>query len=644
MKTTRQPLGLVAIALAAMAIVPTSCGKNDDKKPPESAPVSITSFNPAEAAIGATVVISGKNFSDDKSKNAVKFNGVSATVTEAKTAELSVTVPEGAATGKITVTVNNVTATSATDFKVNASAPQISSFGPEKGDAGAEVTIAGQRFTNDSKVYFGEIPATTVTFVNSTTLKAVAPAAVLTAKIKVVVGTLDAISANDFIATPRITGLSAVKGDEGALITITGVNFSNTKEYNTVAFGDGLAVAAEIESATATELKVKAPVAGKDGKVSVTVAGLKGSSANDFTYNATITDFNPKSGPRGTLVTLKGKRLGATPAIEINGAPATITFRATDQTEIRFNIPDQLSVVGDKIKVKTKSQEYLTAVPFVVTNAWKKLRDAVAGQFYEKGFMFVHNNEICIGLGKNAAGGLNNTYAKYNIATNSWSAPITLPTSVTPRYDVSYAKLNDRVFVMGGLFGPATYTRTVNFLELSDGTWKTADVLKTNSAGGVAFVINNTLYAGLGSVGPATSTHKIAKFDNATLTWDEGSFTELYNAGNINNSCFVIGNTAYVGHGKNSANTEKKGFFKYTDFNMMAAVAECPVATEGASSFTYNGKGYVKAVHDLYEYDPAKNEWKKINTTDGIYVNYLTVVNNRIFGIGYNGEVFEYIP
>lgn len=643
MKTVYPLLGRVSMALAMLAILSAGCKKNDDKQSGNAA-VSITSFSPTEAAVGNTVVIYGKNFSDDKTKNAVTFNGISATVTDAKTVELSVTVPEGATNGKITVTVNEVTATSATDFKVNASTPQVSGFAPAKGITGMEVTITGQRFTNKSKVYFGDLPATT-TFENSTTLKAIVPANVLTNKIKVKNDNLEAVSPTDFIAPPRITGLSAVRGDEGTLITITGVNFHVTKELNTVAFGNGQATAAEIESVTATEIKVKAPAAGKDGKVSVVVADLMGESSNDFLYNPIITDFSPKSGKKGTLVTLTGKRLGSSPAIEINGINAPLTFRATDQTEIRFNIPDNASVVGDKIKLKTKSNDYLTAVPFVVNNVWKKLHNAVAGQYYEKGFMFVQNNEILIGLGKNAAGALHETYKKYNTLANTWSAPISIPnTIVTPRYDVSYATLGDRAFVIGGLTGPTGFNRSVEFLNLTDGTWKTVEPLKTNSAGGVAYVIDNMLYAGMGNVGHSTSTYNISQFDNNNLTWTEQSFTDLHGAGNINNSCFVIGNKAYVGQGKNIANAQKQGFFAITGFITTEAVAPAPVTTEGASSFTFNGKGYVKAVHDLYEYDPAINEWKLINTTAGIYVNYLTTVNNRIFGIGYNGEVFEYIP
>lgn len=641
MKTNSQPFRLAAIILALSAILPASCKKNDDKQV-ENTDVSITSFNPAEAAIGNTVVITGKHFSTDKANNVVKFNGTTATVSDAKTTELTVSVPEGASNGKITVTVNNKTATSVTDFKVNASAPQITGFDPVKGAAGVEVIITGQRFTNKSKAFFGTIPATTTTYVNATTLKAVVPADALTAKIRVTNDNLESLSATDFIAAPRITGLSADHAEEGEVITINGVNFGNNKENIEIGFGGILASPSDIESCTPTAITVKTPVAGKDGKIGVTANGLFVETANEFMYEATISDFSPKSGAKGTLVTLKGKRLGAAPSIEINGINAAITFRATDQTELRFNIPNHASVVGDKIKLKSRTLEFLTAEPFVVTNVWKKLRDNVAGQYYEKGFMYVQNNEIFVGLGKNAAGGLNNTYSKYSIANNTWSAPVAIPNTVTPRYDVSYARLGNRVFVIGGITSPNNYKRDVNYLDLGDGTWKNASPLYDNAGGGVAFVINNTLYAGLGN---GATDRKISQFNNDDLTWTENTFTDILSAGYINSSCFVIDNNAYIGHGKDAANNMKKGFFMFTgNAGAIAPVADAKVSTDGAASFTYNGKGYVKAVHDLYEYNPTNNEWKLINSTDAIYVNYITVVNNRIFGIAYGGAVYEYIP
>lgn len=75
---------------------------------------SIASFTPTSGATGATVTITGTNFTD---ASAVAFNAVAAasfSVVNATT--ISAVVPAGARTGRITVTTPNGTATSSTDF------------------------------------------------------------------------------------------------------------------------------------------------------------------------------------------------------------------------------------------------------------------------------------------------------------------------------------------------------------------------------------------------------------------------------------------------------------------------------------------------------------------------------------------------
>ncbi|HTJ51941.1 MAG TPA: IPT/TIG domain-containing protein [Cyclobacteriaceae bacterium] len=77
---------------------------------------SITSFSPASGSTGTTVIINGTNFSVTPSENVIAFNGTQGTVTEATTTQITTTVPVGASTGKITIHVGNLTATSNDDF------------------------------------------------------------------------------------------------------------------------------------------------------------------------------------------------------------------------------------------------------------------------------------------------------------------------------------------------------------------------------------------------------------------------------------------------------------------------------------------------------------------------------------------------
>lgn len=68
---------------------------------------TITSIDPAEAQAGQTVVITGTGFSTTPDENFVSFNGAIALVTESTSTTITVTVPELATTGNVTVTVDD---------------------------------------------------------------------------------------------------------------------------------------------------------------------------------------------------------------------------------------------------------------------------------------------------------------------------------------------------------------------------------------------------------------------------------------------------------------------------------------------------------------------------------------------------------
>ena len=85
----------------------------------------ITSFNPAKAALGSTVTITGTGFDALPANNLVYFGAVVATVTSASPTSLSVTVPAGAAYKPISVlnTTTHLTAYAALPFSLTFSNP-----------------------------------------------------------------------------------------------------------------------------------------------------------------------------------------------------------------------------------------------------------------------------------------------------------------------------------------------------------------------------------------------------------------------------------------------------------------------------------------------------------------------------------------
>lgn len=85
--------------------------------PGSSAP-TITGISPAGANVGDTVTITGTGFSTTAGDNTVNFNGITAIITSSTSTQIIVTVPAGATSGNITVTVGGLTATSASSFTV----------------------------------------------------------------------------------------------------------------------------------------------------------------------------------------------------------------------------------------------------------------------------------------------------------------------------------------------------------------------------------------------------------------------------------------------------------------------------------------------------------------------------------------------
>ncbi len=83
-----------------------------------SNPPQITSVSPVLAPVGATVTITGNNFSTVPSDNIVYFGGVKAVVSSSTDHTIIVTVPKGAGHDPVTVTVNNLTSYSSQLFNV----------------------------------------------------------------------------------------------------------------------------------------------------------------------------------------------------------------------------------------------------------------------------------------------------------------------------------------------------------------------------------------------------------------------------------------------------------------------------------------------------------------------------------------------
>lgn len=165
-----------------------------------SAQVSIISFTPAGAGVGAVVTINGTNFNTTASQNTVTFNGASAMVSSATSTQIVTAVPAGATTGPISVTTSSGSATSSSNFVVGIApdAPTIGSLTPTMGISGVSVTITGTNFVPDAtKMYFGGTKAT-LSSVTASTINATVPSPGASGRVNVVTPAGSTSSSQDF--------------------------------------------------------------------------------------------------------------------------------------------------------------------------------------------------------------------------------------------------------------------------------------------------------------------------------------------------------------------------------------------------------------------------------------------------------------
>lgn len=238
---------------------------------------SIQSFSPMNGGAGTEVTIAGTNFSEISASNTVLFNGVSTAVKSSTQTSIIVDVPANTISGAISITVNDLTATSTERFVVP---PIIESVAPLTGITGTEVIITGSAFstnTEDNKVLFNgqEAEITESTF---TSLTVTVPVTASTGSISVQVLGEEVVTQDDFVVIPNITVFSPIEGPVNTVVTITGSGFSSTAADNTVQFKG---IDAIVSAATVNELKVVVPTGAETGDLTVKV-GENTATAGEF--------------------------------------------------------------------------------------------------------------------------------------------------------------------------------------------------------------------------------------------------------------------------------------------------------------------------------------------------------------------------
>ena len=326
----------------------------------------IGSLSPIAGPEGAVVEITGTNFGAVQGSSTVEFNGTPATPTNWSDTSITVTVPAGATSGNVVVTVDGVASNGAA-FAVGTD-PVISSVSPSSGSSGTTVTVTGANFgavQGTSSVTFNGTAVTAYTSWSDSSITVTAPAGVGTGPVVV---TVDSVASNGvtFTVKPAISRLSPISGLEGATVEITGTSFGALQGTSTVTFNGTPVVT--YTSWSDTSITVTVPAGATTGPVVVTVGG-QASDGVTFTVGTdpVISSVSPASGPVGTTVRVTGANFGATQGTStvafngVNGSPSNWS-----ETSITVDVPSGAATGNVVVTVDSVASN---GVAFTVTPA-----------------------------------------------------------------------------------------------------------------------------------------------------------------------------------------------------------------------------------------------------------------------------------
>ncbi len=337
-------------------------------------------FTPKTAGIFETVTISGVNTSFLNNNTQVFINGLAATASVVSNTQINVTVPQGASTGKLTVSTNNGFFEAAGDLTVEQH--KITSLSATKIAKGQSLVITGDNFTGASSVKInGQIvsnqfynfgtPYFTIDSDQQITVH-ISPSAIAgTGKVSVTKAGVEVESIQDLTVIPAITSLSIVQGAPGAQVTVFGSYFSNVD--NTVYFNQNRPAA--IVSQNSSAITVIVPNGAIDGSVTVVnndVSQQGVSSASfDVVAAPVFTSFSPLKAASGQVVTIVGQNFqNPNPTtVRVNGN--SISFNVIDNNTLQFTVPTNIYGAGKveitKGGVTVEGPQQFTVLPKITS-------------------------------------------------------------------------------------------------------------------------------------------------------------------------------------------------------------------------------------------------------------------------------------
>jgi hypothetical protein len=321
----------------------------------------VTGFTPASGIPGTLVIVDGSNLVQVVS---VDFAGVAAPVYGAVDdgTAIQTQVPANAVSGPITVVTPHGSATSGSDFQVSGSTPPtISSFSPESGPVGTEVTFQGSSLVHVSGVSFNGADAVFSTFVG---LTAFVPTNATSGPITVTTQQGSVITQTPFTVTgvglPAINSFAPSSGYPGVVVSLIGTNF---EQVTAVLFGG---VPSSSTTLMAGQLWAEVPVGAQSGPITVQTATGQATTADPFVVTATptpaITDFSPTAAKPGEYILLHGTNLVPVQVVTVHDVPANVSVLGPGELSIQVPYAPSGPIAVQTSGGKATSAQSLTVI------------------------------------------------------------------------------------------------------------------------------------------------------------------------------------------------------------------------------------------------------------------------------------------
>jgi len=391
-----------------------------------SAAPSIAGLSPTSGPVGTSVTISGTNFGSTQGTSIVKFNGTTATATSWSNTSIATSVPTGATTGNVTVTVGGQIS-NGVSFTVASPAPTITGVSPTSGPVGTSVTINGTNFgsTQGTSIVKFNGTAATATSWSNTSIATSVPTGATTGNVTVTVGGQISNGVSFTVASPAptITGVSPASGPVGTSVTISGANFGSTQGISTVNFNGTTATATSWSN---TSIVASVPAGATTGNVTVTVGGQTSNSVS-FAVSASTGS-------------------GATPTLVQHVSQSSTQGNAVTTYQIRLPNATQSGnclIVG----VSNGASAVIPTLTDDQGNAYTRAISNADG-----------NQRLTLFVALNVIGGAQNITVHFSSATN-WVAALTSEfynVATANAFDGSHAQNGSGTIMAAGSFTPAT--------------------------------------------------------------------------------------------------------------------------------------------------------------------------------------------